>query len=111
MRRYLEFVTNRLGINPQPRLSLIVEGESEEAAIRQIFEEYYDIHPGIIGIEIIVLGGVDVATGNKEDRFRAILRLIDYLHHHQTFTFLVLDQRKLCDQAQEGGREGEINSQ
>ena len=91
VRRYLEFVTNRFGINPQPRLSLIVEGESEEAAIRQIFEEYYDMHPGIIGIEIIVIGGVDVATGNKEDRFRAILRLIDYLHHHQTFTFLVLD--------------------
>lgn len=90
-RRYLEFVTNRFGINPQPRLSLIVEGESEEVAVMQIFEEYYGIHPGIFGIEITVLGGVDVATGNKEDRFRAILRLIDYLHHHQTFTFLVLD--------------------
>ena len=36
--------------------------------------------------------GVDNVTGNrKQDRFRAILRLIDYLHHHQTITFLVLD--------------------
>ena len=91
-RRYLEFVTNRFGINPQPRLSLIVEGESEEAAITQIFEEYYGLHPGTLGIEIIVLGSVNNATGNKkQDRFTAILRLIDYLHHHQTFAFLLLD--------------------
>ena len=101
VRRYLEFVTNHFNINPQPRLSLIVEGESEEAAIRQIFEEYYGIHPGIIGVEIIVLGGVDVATGNKEDRFRAILRLIDYLHHHQTFTFLVLDKENYATKLKE----------
>lgn len=92
VRRHLEFVANRFGVNPQPRLSLIVEGQSEEAAVIQIFEEYYGAHPGIYGIEIIVLGGVDNATGNKkEDRFRAIFRLIDYLHHHQTFTFLILD--------------------
>ena len=92
VRRHLEFVANRFGVNPQPRLSLIVEGQSEKAAVIQIFEEYYGAHPGIYGIEIIALGGVDNATGNrKEDRFRAIFRLIDYLHHHQTFTFLILD--------------------
>ena len=101
VRRYLEFVTNRFGINPQPRLSLIVEGKSEKVAITQIFEEFYDFHPGIIGVEIIVLGGVDVATGNKEDRFRAILRLIDYLHHHQTFTFLVLDKENYATKLKE----------
>ena len=91
VRRYLEFVVNRFGINPQPKLALIVEGPSEEAAIRKIFDEYSGADPGIYGIEIIVLGGVDFATGGKEDRYRAIFRLIDYLHHHQTFTFLILD--------------------
>lgn len=91
-RRYLEFVVNRFGLNPQPRLSLIVEGHSEEAASRRIFKIYYGAHPGVYGIEFIVLGGVDTATGSKkEDRFRAILRLVDYLHHHQTFAFLILD--------------------
>ena len=101
-RRYLEFVTNRFNINPQPRLSLIVEGESEEAAITQIFEEYYGLHPGTLGIEIIVLGGVGTATGNKkDDRFRAIFRLIDYLHHHQTFTFLVLDNENYATNLKE----------
>ena len=89
-RRYLEFVVNRFGLNPQPKLSLIVEGQSEEVAVQRIFEKYFGAHPGVYGIEIIVLGSVDVATGSKkEDRFRAILRLIDYLHHHQTLEFRV----------------------
>lgn len=91
VRRHLEFVANRYGLNPQPKLSLIVEGQSEETAVLKIFENYFGAHPGVYGIEIIVLGSVDVATGSKDDRFRAILRLIDYLHHHQTFTFLILD--------------------
>ena len=102
VRRHLEFVTNRFGVNPQPKLSLIVEGQSEEAAVMQIFEEYYGNHPGVYGIEIIVLGGVDAATGNKkEDRFRAIFRLIDYLHHHQTFTFLILDNENYASRLKE----------
>ena len=104
VRRYLEFVTNRFGVNPQPRLSLIVEGKSEKVAIKQIFEEFYNFHPGIIGIEIIVLGGVDIATGNKKDRFRAILRLIDYLHHHQILTFLVLDNENHAIKLKEGAK-------
>ena len=89
-RRYLEFVVNRFGLNPQPKLSLIVEGQSEEIAVQKIFERYFGTHHGRFGIEILKLGGVNVATGNKEDRFRAILRLIDYLHYHQTITFLIL---------------------
>ena len=90
-RRYLEFVANRYGLNPQPKLCLMVEGPSEELAVLKIFESWFGTHPGKRGIEIISLGGVDTATGGKEDRFRAILRLVDYLHHHQTFTFLMLD--------------------
>lgn len=103
-RRYLEFVVNRYGLNPQPTVSLIVEGTTEEKSIAAIFEQYFGAHPGKYGIEIIVLGGVDAATGAKEDRFRAIIRLIDYLHHHQTFSFLILDNeryaRKLKAEAQ-----------
>lgn len=92
VRRHLEFVANRFGVNPQPQLSLIVEGQSEETAIMRNLKDYLGSHPGVHGIEIIVLGGVDIATsGKKEDRFRAIMRLIDYLHHHQTFAFLILD--------------------
>ena len=97
-RRYLEFVVNRFGLNPQPKLSLIVEGQSEEVAVRQIFEEYFGAHPGTYGIEIVVLSGVGAATGKKkEDRFQAILRLIDYLHYHQTISFLILDNENYAE--------------
>ena len=91
-RRHLEFVANRFGVNPQPKLLLILEGKSEEAVLHQIFNKYYGAHAGTYGIESMVIGGVGNATGSKkEDRFRAILRLIDYLHHHQTYVFLILD--------------------
>ena len=92
VRQKLECVANRFNVNPQPRLSLFVEGQSEAVAVTRILEMYYGSHPGNFGIEIIDLQGVGTATGNKkEDRFSAIFRLIDYLHHHQTFTFLILD--------------------
>lgn len=64
-RRYLEFVVNRYGLNPQPKVSLIVEGHSEEKAVTTIFERYLGAHPGRYGIELIVLGGIDAATGTK----------------------------------------------
>ena len=103
VRRHLELVANRFGVNPQPKLSLILEGKSEEVAATRIFKQYFGAHPGIYGIELIVLGGVDTATGGKEDRFRAIMRLIDYLHFHQTIGFLILDNegyaKRLRDKA------------
>ena len=106
VRRHLEFVGNRFHVNPQPRLSLIVEGQTEESAVIQIFEQYFGIHPGVLGIEIIVLGGVNVATGSKkEDRFRAIMLVIDYLHHHQTVTFLLLDNENRASKLKEAAKE------
>ena len=101
VRRHLEFVSNKFGVNPQPKLSLLVEGRSEEAVITHIFEQYYGAHPGICGIEIVDLGGVDRATGGKEDRFRAIIQLIDYLHFHQTITLLVLDNERYARKLKE----------
>lgn len=89
-RRHLEFVANRFGVNPQPRLCLFVEGQTEEIAVTRIFEEYYGLHPGTCGIELIDLGGVDNATGNQAGS-GGIIRLIDYLHHHQTVSFVILD--------------------
>jgi hypothetical protein len=94
VRRYLELVVNRFGLNPRPKLTLIVEGATEEIAVHKIFEQYFGAHPGTYGIEISVLGGVDNATGSKEDRFRAIIRLVDYLHSQQTVAFLILDNER-----------------
>ena len=95
VRRHLEFVANRFGINPQPRLALIVEGRSEEVAVTRIFERWIGAYSGTYGVEIVALGGVDLdATGGKDGRFKMILRLIDYLHHHQTIAILVLDDER-----------------
>ncbi|MEJ1359657.1 MAG: hypothetical protein RPU64_04025 [Candidatus Sedimenticola sp. (ex Thyasira tokunagai)] len=103
-RLYLEFVVNRYGLNPRPKLSLLVEGASEESAVRLIFDQYLGADPGKFGIEIMVLGSVDNATGGKADKFRAILRLVDYLHYHQTFTFLILDNENYAGRLKEQAR-------
>ncbi|HEY8009373.1 MAG TPA: hypothetical protein VIE67_00055, partial [Rudaea sp.] len=38
VRRYVEYVVNKYGLNPQPKLVLIVEGETEERVVNRIFE-------------------------------------------------------------------------
>ncbi|AXE63926.1 hypothetical protein BBF93_06625 [Hyphomonas sp. CACIAM 19H1] len=92
VRRHLEFVVNQYDLNPQPKLVLFVEGESEVVLIEAVFRDLFGTHPGASGIEIVNLQGVNNATGSKkEDRFKAIFRLVDYLHHHQTLTYLILD--------------------
>jgi len=90
-RRYLEFVVNDYGLNPRPKLVLFVEGQSEERMINRLFEEFFGFPVSRAWIELINLRGVDNATGGWEDRFRAILRLVDYHHHHQTLVVILLD--------------------
>lgn len=91
VRMHLEYVVNQYGLNPQPKLVLFVEGQSEERVVQRLLKEYFGILPGRLSIEVVTVRGVDNATGTSEDRFRAILRLVDYLHHHQTFALVVLD--------------------
>lgn len=98
VRKHLEFVVNQYDLNPRPKMVLFVEGESEIVLINTIFHEYYGHHPGISGIELVNLQGVNNATGDKKaDRFRAIIRLVDYLHHQQTMTFLILDRENYAE--------------
>jgi hypothetical protein len=91
VRRHLELVVNDYGLNPQPKLVLFLEGESEERIIKRLFDEHFGFPPGRAWIEIVVMRGVDNATGGKKDGYGAILRLFDYLHHHQTLAFILLD--------------------
>lgn len=105
-RRHLEFVANRFGVNPQPKLVLLVEGPSEEQVVHRIFNELFGFPPGRCSIELVVLGGVDNATGNRrEDRYQAILRLLDYLHHHQSLTFLILDNENQATRLKKAARD------
>ncbi|NRP75734.1 hypothetical protein ILFOPFJJ_06657 [Ensifer psoraleae] len=106
VRRHMEFVVNRFDLNPAPKLTLFVEGASEEVAAKMVFERFFGAPAGTHQIEIIDLGGVDNATGGKKaDRFRAILRLVDYLHHHQTFTFLILDNENYAQKLKDAAKD------
>ena len=92
LRKHLEYVVNQYNINPQPRASLFVEGETEVKFIETFYPKWFGNHYGVPGIEVVNLQGVDNATGSKkEDRYSAIFRLADYLHHHQTFVYVMLD--------------------
>ena len=111
VRRHLEYVVNKYGLNPQPKLVFIVEGKTEERIINRIFEEGFGFTLGACWIELLVIGGVGNATGNwKNDRFRAILRLIDYLHHHQTLVYVLLDNENYSSRLRkEAGKAASIH--
>lgn len=89
--RALELVANYYGVNAKPQLVLFVEGETEQTVLPQMFERIYGAPASRYGIEILSLGGVDNAAGGKEAPFSALWRLVDYLHHHQTVAFVLLD--------------------
>ncbi len=101
-REHLQFVANQYDLNPQPKAVLLVEGESEVVFTRSIFRELFHMHQGVSGIEILNLGGVNQATGNRrDDRFHAIFRLVDYLLDHQTLVFLMLDNENQANKLKE----------
>lgn len=89
--RALEFSANDFGVNGKPQLVLFVEGPTEQAMLPIIFERLWGAPASRYGIEISNLGGVDNAAGGKEAPFSALWRLVDYLHHHQTLAFVLLD--------------------
>jgi phage tail protein X len=94
--RALELVANDFGINPKPQLVLFVEGATEEKAIPLIFDQMYAASLSIFGIELVNLRGNSNATGKKDASFSALWRLVDYLHHHQTVSFVLLDNEGLA---------------
>ena len=92
-RRHLEFVVNQYEVNPQPKVVLVLEGESESTFVEKLCPALLGYGLGTAGIEIVNVKGVGNATGNRQhDRYGAILRLVDYLHDHQVVVFVVLDR-------------------
>lgn len=90
--RALELSANDFGVNAKPQLVLFVEGSTEEFVIPLLFDRLWATPPSRWGIEIANLGGVDNAAGGKEAPFSALWRLVDYLHHHQTLAYILLDR-------------------
>jgi hypothetical protein len=94
--RALELVANDFGINPKPQLVLFVEGTTESTVVPLIFDGLFASKPNVFGIELVNLGGIGNATGGKDNLFSALWRLVDYLHHHQTISFILLDNEGLA---------------
>ena len=104
-RRHLEFVVNQYEINPQAKVVLIVEGDSEERFVEDLCPRLLGYVLGTAGIEIVNVRGVGNATGNKKhDRYSAILRLVDYLHDHQVVVFVVLDREGAAAKLQQAAK-------
>jgi hypothetical protein len=94
--RALELVANDFSVNPKPQLVLFVEGATELAVVPLLFDRLYATTLGVFGIELVSVGGVSNATGGKDSSYSALWRLIDYLHHHQTLAFVLLDNEGLA---------------
>jgi hypothetical protein len=94
--RALELVANDFGVNPKPQLVLFVEGATELMVVPLLFDRMYATTLGVFGIELVSVRGVSNATGGNDSSYSALWRLIDYLHHHQTIAFVLLDNEGLA---------------
>jgi phage tail protein X len=94
--RALELVANDFGVNPKPQLVLFVEGATELMVVPMLFGRMYATTLGVFGIELVSVSGVSNATGGTDSSYSALWRRIDYLHHHQTIAFVLLDNEGLA---------------
>ena len=101
--RALEWVTNRFNLNPKPKLVLIIEGETEDAVIPEIFKRWFTLLPAQYGIQLRNMRGVGNATGTKRDGQSALWRLVDFLHAQQTVAIVLLDREGLAKRNIEEG--------
>jgi hypothetical protein len=94
--RFLEFLANRYGVNPRPKLLLVVEGNGEEEQLPRMAEELLSPSFPKLRIGIMNIQGVG--------EIKRLSRLIDHYHSLQTIVFVVLDnenntgaaKKKLC---------------
>lgn len=94
--RALELVVNSFRLNPKPQLVLIVEGQTEEVVLPEIFERWHGVTPMRYGIQLRNMHGVGNATGTKKDTLSALWRLVDFLHAQQTVALVLLDREGLA---------------
>jgi len=89
---FLKFIANRYCINPQPKMILICEGESDKTIYSAVLKDIFGRDPSVLGIFFMDIGGVGNAVGSKKhDRRMALKHLIDYQHQLMTIVFVILD--------------------
>lgn len=83
--RYKEFITNEFGVNPRPRLMLMVEGDGEVKEIPKFIEWAFGKPLSVYGIQIVNLQSIGEINSKK------IVRFIDHFHDLQTIVYFILD--------------------
>jgi hypothetical protein len=83
--QYMEFVANDFGVNPRPKLILMVEGEGEFNEIPRITKWAFGKSLAAYRIQIINLKSIGEFNSRKIERF------IDHYHDLQTIVYFVLD--------------------
>ena len=84
--KLLEFLANQYGVNPRPKLILVVEGDGEEEQFPRLSEKL--LPPSFPKLRIAVTN----LKGGGHGEFKKLERLIDYYHLQQTIVFVVLDR-------------------
>jgi hypothetical protein len=84
--RFLELLANQYGVNPRPKLLLVVEGDGEEEQFPRLSEKL--LPPSFPKLRIDVTN----LKGGGHGEFKKLERLIDYYHLQQTIVFVVLDR-------------------
>jgi hypothetical protein len=91
--KLLEFVANKYGVNPRPKLVLYVEGDGEVQQFPRLAAELFGIIFSEIRISIQNIHGVGEFEGEKKkDSYGAFEKLIEYYHDKQTIAFFILDK-------------------
>lgn len=81
--RYLEFLANRYGVNPRPKVLLVVEGNGEEEQLPRMAKEL--LSPSFPKLRIATMNIRGVGE------IKRLSRLIDHYHSLQTIVFVILD--------------------
>jgi hypothetical protein len=81
--RFLEFLANRYGVNPRPKVLLVVEGNGEDEQIPRMAEELLSPSFPKLRIAIMNIKGVG--------EIKRLSRLIDHYHSLQAIVFVMLD--------------------
>jgi OLD-like protein len=81
--RFLEFLANRFGVNPRPKVLLVVEGNGEEEQLPRMAKELLSPSFPKLRIGMVNIKGVG--------EIKRLSRLIDHYHSLQTIVFVILD--------------------
>lgn len=82
---YKEFIANEFGVNPRPRLILMVEGDGEVNEIPKFIKWAFGKPLSMYGIQIVNLQSIGEINSKK------IVRFIDHFHDLQTIVYFILD--------------------